>query len=664
MSFTVEIGPWGDPDLTIGESRLSGLDVTRVHSALSDAQFTVPYDPGLRDYALERLRIYASGQLVFRGYLEDFGWSEADAQTTLYGRGIAKDLKGEGIEWEVQNLAAHRAIREFLQDETDFDEVEVWGGDGGGLLMYDGYTIVSAGTESEFEPLLDIDADEPLSIDDYAVRLLQSSWLNDTTEMSSNLAQVVDDEAANGGQVLSMSEAGAFVETTISPEYDISSDHVGVAVRLRLPDQNVDGEYTGPRMELNVGNKVLQTFGICFSEDDDAYHWHFPVDGPEADLDLNGGEDYPVVLEVTDECETDPTDDQNDEIQRAFVDAVVVYDTRHDYDFPETVGPGGYLSGPQEYPDEWTARFPNYTTTFNVISVELATDWSDTSGAQSLEISVDEGISWETAENTDEFVADFSDNVGTTIDTRVTFSRHGDRSDAAPTNGYLGQELYHYDLKYDGDDLAKFEDKRYQGSALDILGEMCEDAGFRWVADHDATDEAGEPIKRIEVFRAGVVEASRDWVVINRNPDLEYSGYANHVTIWGGEDEDGSRPMAVAEHEGEIDGWGLEGYSDVRPNIDTVEDAKSEARGELRERVESRELEGSLDVRPTNILPGYDYPVDWFNTGEVTYTHLEEVNWSTSYQDDSGQLQFSEELDTSGQLIRQARRVRRCETSI
>lgn len=204
------------------------------------------------------------------------------------------------------------------------------------------------------------------------------------------------------------------------------------------------------------------------------------------------------------------------------------------------------------------------------------------------------------------------------------------------------------------------DDRDFQGDALTVLQELHDVAGYRFSVDH--TDGA----KTVESFETGSITRSVDFIVRNRRPATDLYDYANRVVVYGKRDAeiDGFRPKAEAVDEGEIeylggdpDDWDpsdpeVKSKIRRRPALETTTEVQTEAETLLEDAVGEREDTGTVVIQPTNVKPGYDYPIDWFDDDDPVPTTNETVEFSEEYQDAQGELEFDRTRGVEEQVVR------------
>lgn len=626
--------------VAIREDAIQSVDVARPHTAMADYSLDIAYAQkklaeGGWLTSTVKSRVRFDGSTLFNGYLESADSDAAAGRTTIEGRGITRDLSDQEAVISFSNVAVHEAIDRLWSDYTDFDftvyEPPV-------TLIEDGATIGSFDSTLDLSNALNVADTVPAYVQNGRLYVAQTCWgweAEDHLDLSGTITNTSDTEnASNDGY-----ESAIGVESSQTPaadvNYRIPASNVGIAIRWKLDDDNDDdGDFEVPGFDVSVDGNTLESRPAWTKTGagyDGGWFWE-TYTGAGSDLPAGS---HAVSFDVTDASNGGT----------AKIDRIQLFDTRFSYNFDNTVNVNNALAGPENYPDAVTVNFSQLDVTNNVVGIGVDVVIDDTSGGQSVGASADGGSTFTTASNTDTLSADFPDNRGTSVDYRLTLSRYGSRTDETPTEGFNGQSVDRIEVTYDGTSLAVIDSQTYRDDLLTIAQRLHRRGDYRFAADHGATDKNGEPKKAVESFARGDQVRSADFRVINRQPALDTRGYANHVTVRG-QLSNGTRPTATAESQSEIQelGGDPEGKRHVdltRPDLKSLEEVKSVAGKELKRRLKERDRTGALEVQPTNVVPGYDYPVDWYGDGDTVDTTSERVEFSESYQEASGMIEFA-----------------------
>lgn len=640
MPFTIEIGGTeGSPDREIGPDEIQEINPAHPHTALGDWEAQIPFDQNIKQHEFKAARIYEDGTLIFRGYYVDTDWDERHGLTTITGAGLGLDLTNFGDSITYSNIAVWEAIQDFWNNYTAFNynvvQPNVTQRVSDKVLVNppssDAWTDVVSPAASDPVGITDVDGDG-----DNELAALQSCF-HIEGERFGNAGDGSESSASEGGFEYISAD---FADTiSVNVPYTIPSDSVGVACRIRNPnDPDGDGKYEGYGFDINVDGEMALGFADSFSLTDSSYTWF--TDDNALSNSVSGSTNIQV-------------DGNASGGETTHLDLVILYDSRFTYNFDNAVDSNSYLAGPEYYPDAFTFPFIQQDTVWNVIGIGIVSNWNDFSNNQAIATSPDGGTTWTSHANTESTDDSYSNNASTTVDVRATFSRFGTGNTETPTSGHKRQYIQSWETNYDGDDLAVIDQSTFTGTGFDIAKRLHEKGNFRFVIDYANRDANDNLQKYVESFKTGEVQKTADFSVINRNPQRKNTqDYANHVTIRGALQNDGTRPTVTVQDDQEVADVGKQHFDAIRPELDTLEDVKSEARSTLVAKA-GRSIGGNLEIHPKLVLPGYAYPVDWFDDGTDEYSNLKRVEYDQAYQQARGQLVFTEGQDITATVVDQ-----------
>lgn len=260
MGYTIELGPNGNENLVIADSDIYEVDIQRPATAMADYEAVVPFDKALRDRALDKARVYADGQLVFRGYLKELDWDQRGGTTRLYGPGIGADLQDSGIVVSATREATHKVIRRVWKNHTNFN-YRVYEPDVDEVKTDE--TVASASTTTGFQDLFTWSATDPIIAENGVLKLADTSFYFEGEAPDSGDTNPYDHVGASGGQANQI-WASSFSDSSynFTTNYDVPANQCGWALR-QIPlwmhwddpnglhwynpehDMYIDGEYFG-----------------------------------------------------------------------------------------------------------------------------------------------------------------------------------------------------------------------------------------------------------------------------------------------------------------------------------------------------------------------------------------------------------------------------------
>jgi len=192
-----------------------------------------------------------------------------------------------------------------------------------------------------------------------------------------------------------------------------------------------------------------------------------------------------------------------------------------------------------------------------------------------------------------------------------------------------------------------------EGSALEVLQTLHEQAGMRWTVQYaqDTVD--------VESYVPSEVPKTQAWDAVEHGSTGQGFGYANTVKVYGGLDANGNRVTATAKDQAEIDALADDiGDGTVGARVDdelltTEADAQARADTELADRLEQDELSGSLTIMPELVLPGYSYDIpEWATDGTTPTLPVDEVTIRESRSDAGVELSVNSPTGPVGLLAR------------
>jgi len=637
MPYRIEIGPAGSPAVTLDSSDIINVDVAKPHTALADVEAEVPYSRELRNHPLKRVRVYADGDVYFRGYLRELNWGQRDGTTRLSGPGIGDDLRDSATTRTFVKEATHEAIRTIWAEDTGFDatvrQPDV-------SVIVSDEVVADLTTDSDFQSV--VSDDDPVRVNDGVDQVQSAAYgsyasgdgtppqnvrfgtfeLSDPDAVGPLNSNGEADATGLGGQ---FGNDGDSVQMRFTPEYEWTD--IVVAFRYKPEDRTGDGQFNDlPAIDVELDGTQVQGFIDRWGASGSDWEW-YRVNVSSSDVSsLPAGESTTLAV-VQDR-------DSDDSYDRIDIDCLYAKDASVDMagaGFTDSVqtdatGSYNYLPGPGFYADAVDIDFPELGTDFNVVGITLLTDgWNETGGDQAVAVSFDGGLTYFEDANATQIDVDQPSNTGATIDYRVTLDAYGASREDTPATAYRGQSFDSLTVDYDGSDLSIVQDNTFRGSPLSILSDLHDRADYRFVIDHAARDANGDLTKQVESFERGTQSRRKNWSVVDRQPTLSFNAYANEVTIFGARRTDGTRISETVQDDGEVATFGVEPFFEIRPDLVTEDQVKQAALDTLSGKTTERKQTGRVQALPTDILPGYAYPVDWFADGNSVETPLERV---------------------------------------
>ena len=202
-----------------------------------------------------------------------------------------------------------------------------------------------------------------------------------------------------------------------------------------------------------------------------------------------------------------------------------------------------------------------------------------------------------------------------------------------------------------GETLPVIESEEYVGSHFENLQKLHEAAGMRWAVEY--RDLAEGP--KVYSFKPDDFLQKADWTSLSSERAPGGMDYANVVTVYGAAEGDAGifRLRETVADQGEIDAVGerVPAPPVFEPKVNLERRLRAIGRKELRERIATDRLSGSVEIVAQPIIPGPTYPVPELDGVELA---LESVDFSLG----TGTLEFQQPENLASQLT-VARRERR-----
>jgi hypothetical protein len=378
------------------------------------------------------------------------------ATTVLEGRGGVELLAREPAEFD--QTSRHTAAEDLITTHTTYD-VDIPTPD------FDTITDEvqqNPDTQAEFQNVSTIGSDEPFTataggafettpsvgyVVGYDSPADEIGWATNTpsdagigtstgTQSPNSLTSNNSDTSGTGWIFENDGDSRSF-------DIDIPYDLAANEWETQLRGGSFDGSSIETfRIEIKVDGTEVGAFVDGFTTSD--FRWYADTGG----FSLSAGT-HTVSIDMI-----DPDDQDNIGGDQFIVDAFGVFDTNYSYNFDNTADSNYNLDGPEVHPDGETFAFDDATTVFTFPSGAATLTIDDTTGAQRVQLSNDEGSTWlpndGSENNTTSVDVNFS-SATPQIRMRVTLDRHepNGAQNETPTQGYASQSIDAYELTAD-----------------------------------------------------------------------------------------------------------------------------------------------------------------------------------------------------------------------
>jgi|GEM_PF-2779629 len=623
---------------------LTSVSPARTHTGKSDFRAVTPYDTTLEPWAFADAFLYYQDTFLFRGRFTTISSDEAQGTTTLAGDGIAGDLEHGSATTTYTQTPVWEAIDDYWSTYTPFTASTTQPTPS---TVATDDQVQEADTTTELESITTLAADDPVTITNGELHLAPIAFVTEAENYTANNGTGdVADGVYSGGTAEELINQGEWFEIQFDPDHDIPGEDVGFYTRFRSVTGASEITYRLYEDGAEVANWVVTQDTDTYSSVEWADLAYLRGTGSRnyPDHDISAASTYTLRVEAT------TTEDGIE------FDVIAVADTRYAQSVDnldnDNGGTGGYLDDPRLLADAITVTFDEVQRPYNVTGASADVTAADTSAPFAIAFSNDGGTTWEPDPGTTTPTATFAASYGTRIQARVTLGAYGTRSSATPKQGYLGQTLGDWDLFVDGDDLAVIDSMTVEQDHLKNLQKLHDYGDHTFVPKHD------EDELKAESFRAGTKSATASWTTTNRRRTIDYTDYANKITVKGETQASGARVEATVSYDAEINSVGEVHRTVIDPTLGSHQECVSRARSLLEERVASKEVTGSIQVFPTLVDPGYVYSVSEWGVD----VELEQVTYSVSGESARGTLSFDVEDDVADLLAGLRRETQRSQS--
>jgi len=627
----------------VGPSRIQGVDQLDLeHTAISGWQLTIaPAFDELRDYHLGDVTIYSGDEKIIRGPLQRT--PKSGGTITLAGEGPGHALRQDTTRQSYSRLPVHEAIEDYVSNTPadtwtvippSVTDIEV------------DRTLIDTTVAGQFDAIFGpFDPDEPVAYDaaNNTLELAQTGWFQEAEDATIFGSPTVTGDNSrpftmSDGEGLQFDSAGDEFQFDFTPAHDIPADDVTWGVRYWQ-----SSTFQGDIVIYIDGEESFRRH----ASGDRSMGWLDSVATTEVSDDLKAGTTYTFRVvgddQYGDELDTNPW-------EGALVfDCAWVGDSGDrfggwNYTF-DNDGTGETLSGPGEYPDQYTIRAQDAQEVFHIREMTVSVTMDDVGGDQAIRLStVPETDDFVETQNAASLTAEFdaADMYGFKPTLEIDLSSYSSGDGASPTSRDATQTLSDLQWTVTTDDLPIIG-----GAGLELNGEswmqnlktLHDAGGFRYTIDHR------EPGLVAESYRRGDPAAvkSADWTTNGEDAvtsERDTSEYFNEVRVLPAPDSGLSD--IVVRHPNESERVDRIERRAIDSGATTVDERLEAARKALRDGIAGDRISGTVQIHPTYIPPGYQYEPAEFD-GERS--NLERVSLSKGSGGASGSLQFGSRKD-------------------
>jgi len=447
------------------------------------------------------MSVYLDGEELPIDQLRDV--TDQQDRTILVGEG-GIELKNR-VQAEYRSEQRPDAVRDLISTETtyatDVDDTDT--------PTDEDVTVQDVSGESELSGVLTPAADEPLVFTGGGVMPAQTSFTTDSSNFTINNTNFLQDGSYSDGEAEEIESSTAYIEVDFTTSYTIPESAVSVYVRFVT-----QGGGSGPGLELTLNGHTWQPVsdgaGFGSLEWRDFANNTFGVGTAE----YTGG-DLPAGSHTLRIQGTTSGDGQIIDV------ATGVLDNRFSYTFDNTLNTsGGYLDGPELYPQAKDAVFNPHTTAFSIVAGEATATLTDTSNNQALALSNDFGSTYPLSASNSATVSGSFPDPGAALNLKATLSRYSPSGaqSATPRFGYDAQRLDGYELTADIRFEALLIDDKFDNNLESVLNDI---AGEQYIWSYQIQN--GTPT---------LAWTEREQRVGEDDPDLEDAQITKQGETW------------------------------------------------------------------------------------------------------------------------------------
>jgi hypothetical protein len=405
--------------------------------SLPDAT-TVTYEASITQTGVEEVGLFtASGTLIARATFD----TPVDVGGTV---SVSLSVSNDGsVSRGVLTTDGQTATRDILADNSPtLPNAYAYGSDGSAVSESDtalGNELVDvsleeiliqrADLEVDWESLLgDPDATDPWTfvndaIEFYQTGFFQASVPNYTNESGATFSTSGNPDYIND-QKMGIRDAGDFIEFEFTNAYEMPASDFQWSLR-----ESADGAADPPAVRYLLDGEEINSRGSLGGAE---LLWRPETSTTSPPSNIEPGT-HTLRIEVT---------SAGSDIW--WVDAHAPLDTRYSYTYDNSVDANQELSGPELYPDSQLFEFAQASTTRNVTEANFDLTANDVSGPFQVELSNDDGATWEVVSNSQTGSVTF-DSADANVDVRLTMGRYGTQTES-PTSGHLAQSVSLWEL--------------------------------------------------------------------------------------------------------------------------------------------------------------------------------------------------------------------------
>jgi hypothetical protein len=607
-------GAKGDSSATVYDNLLD-LNIAENPTSTGSWDVELPYDRSFEDTVMADIYVYYDNSVIFRGILESVESSFDSSSTTLSGRGVTVDLRYQADSITYSSTTVYDALVDYWTNRTNYDVVVR----PPNRDFLDGeYTTTQDLAEIfRFDSSKNYDLEkEQADVDRSKLYPFQLNFTEDasTSTMTTDTGYDVSNTSYSLDTAVRIDDASSspngYVQYSYTTTDDLNYSNTDYRWYVRLQSST-----TSATLNFYIDGTKVRSWDL--SSESISHQWLDVLNDSalttenSAPSSLSG--DVSVDVEVTGLSSGEWVD----------IDAMSVTDERFgSYTLPSSPNADNVYEGPEWYPNNLlidgepdpqigTGRETSSATDWIGMVVETIEPVSElTAGMTNIDSGelVEKANTYDNPRTTHWFDFRFS-NTGTEFAQRVYCD--GIDVDTQSSSGEtVRQEFARFEIfAPDESQFFTIDSNEFTGTKFEILEELHELGKYRFTL----TDYAN---KNAESFPRETISDEPQWRIKSESRKLDYTAYANKVTVHGKTQSDGTYNSATVSDSEEINVVGRTVHKfEKNPDVVTQAEVDSRAQALLDEKTKERDESGSMDVVPQDVDVGFTYPIAPWSDG-------------------------------------------------
>lgn len=605
--YELSIGGKRNDSAAIVYDNLLDLNISENPTAVGSWDASIPYTREHESSLMENVYVYYEGEIIFRGILESVESSFDDSSTKVSGRGILIELEYQADSASYSNTTVYDALSQYWANNTDFDASVLYSN----RDFADEKYISTDDFRQKFNNINSEDAEIAKYYFDATNSRLYPTKLNYTEDVETSASTIATDgsdttDAAYSKQTAVRFDGGSGSYLDYSYSYDSDYSPFDFKWFVRIKSSTI----SDATLDFYVNGTHARSWSL--SSTSISHQW----------LDVLNDSRLSTINTVSNDLTTAPTFrlEVSGLASDEWVDIDAVSITNEDlgttYTLPGSTNSDGVYTGPEWYPDNQPADARNdigeadFVPSQATDRIGIVVDTEEKLPSFSVQVEnkdtgevVTETHNHRGVSNHHVFDFQFSEGTGTDFVSTLRFDSQYPATQAESGETWRPNVSR---MEMFAPDVSKFvtiDEAEFNGTTFEILKSLHDRGSYRFTV----TDYENEVV---ESYPLGTRKDEPFWTIKSEKRKLDYTNYANKVTVQGKTKSDGTYNSATVSNQDEIDVLGrtVEKY-EKNPEVVTQSEVDSRAASLLEEKVSEKDESGSMDVVPQQIDVGYNYPI-------------------------------------------------------